>query len=265
VTALADAPEVTVARLPYDALVLLGLDTRSEAFDDVVVRTAVACALDRAQIARDVFGGVLEPAHAIVAPAKLPTQSEEGYDPCPARDLARARELRESSGRERVEAELLYAPGASGPLADLVAEAIRAAAAEASIELTPVVEQDAVQLLDRVRSRTAPAFLLAVGANLPDAAFQLASWFDTTSPFHVLGDVDPEASAALASARRKQLDDPTRDDDLRRFQRLVMESVAVVPVAYLVNVYAIHRSVCGFRSAPGDFVFWQYLSFCAET
>ncbi|MEZ5099990.1 MAG: ABC transporter substrate-binding protein [Thermoleophilia bacterium] len=262
VRALARSTEVIVERLPYNAQIALFLDTTSPPFDEPAVRRAIACAVDKGAFVRAVSYGQYRVANGITSPEKLPAQAEEGAEPCPRRDLERARRLLARAGGWRGTVPLVYAEPDSGPNAAAGARVLAADLAEAGITVEPTAAPEPERLfVDALRGEL-PLVLLAWGANVPDAGYALSAWFGGASPLNVSRFASPAADAALAEALRLPLDDPARNDLLRRVQRTVVASAAVVPRATLANQVVVHRTLCGVRPDPVDVVRWQLLSYC---
>lgn len=262
VRALDGSPTVTVERLPFNAQIVLFLDTATPPFDDPSVRRAIACAVDKGAFVRAVSYGQYAVANGITSVAKLPSQAEEGAEPCPRRDLERARRLLARAGGWDGVVPLAYTEPDSGPNAAAGARVIARDLAEAGIVVEATPADDPARFFGDALQGELPLFLLAWGSNVPDAGASLSAWFRGTSPLNLSRFASPAADAALAAALALPLGAPGRDELLRRFQRIYVSSAAAVPLATLSNQVVAHRSLCGVRADPVDVVRWQLLSYC---
>ena len=90
---LQQSPRVTVQRGPSLSVRYIVFNVTAKPFDDVRVRRAIAFALDRDRIARNVFGGINTPLYSMVPPGLW-----SHIDAFPKRNLDQARSLLREAG-----------------------------------------------------------------------------------------------------------------------------------------------------------------------
>lgn len=112
VDSVAERDGFQVFQTPSNQLNYLAFSSKSDKFDDIRVRQAIAHAIDREAIAIGAYAGLAEPTCVFVAPRNLPWSD----DYCPyAYDPAKAQELLAEVGATDLSVEMKYYNISDGP------------------------------------------------------------------------------------------------------------------------------------------------------
>ncbi|MDT0265991.1 ABC transporter substrate-binding protein [Streptomyces sp. DSM 44915] len=167
-----------------------------------LVRQAFSLGVDRASLARAVFGGWYDPACGPLADSS--PYATEASQACPDHDPERARELLTEAGVEipfRIE---LKVPNQQDPLR--YAQALKADAAEAGFDIAVVPTEFATLLTDADNGNYQAALLGWFGRPDPDG--NLRSYMATRGSSNYTGYTNPRVDAWLDEATAS--DDPAR-------------------------------------------------------
>lgn len=230
-------------------------NTQVPPFDQADVRRALALALDRASLTRQVLRGGQNLATSFTPPGT------GGYDPPPdaRHDPAAAREALAQAGYPMGEGfpsvTLLFSSSENNRL---VAEAAQAMWQEVlSIRVT-LANMEAKSFL---AARRAGDFMLARSSWLgdyPDAHTFLGLW-TTNSPYNYGSWSDPAYDAAMARALAAS-DLTARHAAYREAEAILLQEAAITPLFHYVNAYLIAPSVQGYQPTLLHWHPWKYVS-----
>lgn len=220
----------------------LGLNNTKEPMDNLLVRQAIAHAIDRQRIVDSFY-----PAGSIAATQFMPPVIY-GYtpevEPFPY-DPDRARELLEESGVELpITLEISYRDVVRTylPTPGLVAQDIQAQLAEVGIE-TEIVQMESGTFLDTAHAGDLELHLLGWGADYPDATNFLDFHFGAGSSDQ-FGEKFDEITSNLASGA--QLSDPAeRYPFYVAANEAIRDFVPMVPVAHGSSAVAYRAEITG--------------------
>ncbi|GAB2932115.1 ABC transporter substrate-binding protein [Streptomyces mayteni] len=240
----AESGEVTVdstAQLSYHALML---NARRGDLEDVNVRLAVQCAIDRQQVLDTAALGEGEVTGPVTSPA---FRSDPQARPCPERDLDRAAEYLADSGRSNVTIDAIVS---QGEYATSVNEAqnIQAQLAEAGITLElEVLESGAY--VDRWVAGDFEAAVALNGGN-PDPNGMYGRYFTSDGNLNaVAGYSSPELDELFAEGR--SIEDPEeRREIYRQISAHLEENAAWIWMFTSYSYTALTSSVQGFTPMP---------------
>ena len=258
--ALKSSKTVTTYNFPYNALVILFFNNKVKPFDDVRIRKAIACGIDKKAIVDKTFYGVFPTAHSIMT-NKIP-QTTPQYDECGAQNVAQSKQYLKDAGQPNLTVTLMYSKGNSGQDAEDNATLIQGQLAQAGIKVNLQEEPDATKFFVGAIQHSYGMFLFDVGSNVPDAGYHLSAWFGPGSVLNFDNVDSPKLAGLVNIIKAAPVGSKKRATAIQEYQKEVMSAQQVAPVANLVNQYLVNKSVCGLRADPGDFTFWQFLKFC---
>nr|MCU0466454.1 ABC transporter substrate-binding protein [Anaerolineae bacterium] len=226
----------------------IGLNNTIAPFDNVLVRQAVAHAIDKQRIVDNFF-----PEGSIVADQFMPPSIPSGYTPevegFPF-DQERARELLAESGVELpIEVTLTYRDVVRGylPTPGIVGNDIAAQLAEVGINVTVEVVESG-EFLARTGAGSEAMYLLGWGADYPDATNFLDYHFGA-NPNIQFGNNHPEITEPLSAAA--QLSDfDARQALYAEANAAIRDLVPMVPVAHGGSATAFRAEIAGAHSSP---------------
>jgi peptide/nickel transport system substrate-binding protein len=240
------APHLTVVFGPSTGVYHLSLQCRGTPFEDVRLRRAVAFAVPYDAILREVLHGVAQPWRGFIPPVV------DGYDDAgwPYRtDPARAwAELAAAAVPAHFVVEILC--NAGQPLHRPTADRIAAALEDVGLKAA-VVEVPPHEYFSRRRAKQYIAALSESGPMVPDAGYQLAHDYCTTSEGNDFGYSNPQVDA-LVERGLATADPGERRALLAQAQALLTTDVPVVPLAALGFAMALHRRVAGAAWYPDN-------------
>lgn len=235
-----------ILRRPELSTSFLGLNIELEPLRDIRVRRAIAHAVNRERLVA-VNPDTQTPALGILPPGMFSYSPEEkvlAYDP----ELSR-----------RLLAEAGFPNGEGLP----AIEHWRAERGEIGRRQDEILEEDLAAVGIRMVSHYVewpvfaraltefrmPVFGLSWVADLPDPDSFLAALFATTGVYNLFRFSDPTVDSLLAAGgqMRSSID---RSSVYRRAERIILEDVAVIPLNYLVNNYAVRAEVRGLVINP---------------
>jgi peptide/nickel transport system substrate-binding protein/oligopeptide transport system substrate-binding protein len=243
---LDDRADTRLYRYQELNLSFLGLLTTTPPLDDWRIRRAVALAIDRDAVAsqspaaRRAAKGILPPG----MPGYTPRPSGASHDP----DLAR-RFLAEAGypGGEGLPPIEILNTGRS-PAANLLLDHLKADLSAVGIRLQ-ATDVTWVELSRRIDERSAPAFLLAWIADLPDPDSFLAAMFEPDGSANWFAFVDGRTSALLARGER-EMNPVERARIYHEAEERILELAPMVPLYHTVGLLALRESVRGFEPGP---------------
>jgi|FLYL01.1.fsa_nt_gi oligopeptide transport system substrate-binding protein len=205
----------------------IGFNTTREPFNDVNVRRALAMAVDKELLAREILADLVVPAKGILPPG-MPGYNEdlEGlpYDPERAREL-----LDEAGGPEILEDVTLITSGrggSPGPILDALV-----AMWEQNLGVTITVEQqDFGFFLRTIDQRDFDMFSLGWIADYPDPQNFLEIKLHSGSPDNETGYSNPEVDRLLDEAE-------TETDEARRMELYQQAEEIIVDEAPWIPLY----------------------------
>lgn len=193
----AEGEGITITKTPQLAYHVLQLNARRAPLDDVNVRLAIACAIDRQQVLDTAALGEGEVVGPITSPAY---KSDANARPCPTRDVDRARTLLADAGH--ADGVTISSIVSQGEYATSVNEAqnLQAQLAEAGITL----ELEVMEIGAFVDRWIAADFDSAVALNggRPDPDGMYGRYFTSTGNLNtVAGYSSPELDALFAAGK----------------------------------------------------------------
>src|SRR5262245_31206099 len=221
-------PRYQYVRRPTFSVRFYGFNTRVKPLGDVRVRQAIAHALDRDSVLRDVFQGQHQAARGIL-PAGMP-----GYNPellGPTYNPARSRELLKQAGfpEGRGLSPIAIWSGTKGERIERELTATKRQLAAVGIPLEVQYETDWPAFSRRIAEKRAPMFVYAWHADVPDPDNFLFKLFHTQSPRNLTGYSNPIVDDLLFQARRER-DAVRRTEIYRRAEQIIVGEAPIVPV-----------------------------------
>ena len=251
---------VQLSREVSKRLIFLNLDQHREAtpfaldrdgrplaanpFRDVRVRRALSKAINRQAIAERLQEGLAIPAGGVIPDGFFgsdPQLLPEAYDP------EGARRLLAEAGHPAGFSLVLHGPNDRYPNDDKVVAGIAQMFSRVGVATRVEVLPWSVYAARATRGEFSATFF-GWGAATGEASSPLRSLVATVDPARGLGASNrgryssPEFDAALGLALRS-IDDARREELLRRATRIAMADVAVLPLYYQVNVWALRRGL----------------------
>ena len=246
---LVTAPELSVA--------YLGVNVDMAPFDDLAVRQAFACAIDRDKLANLVLKGTALPANGILPPS-LPDYNADleglSYDP------ERARALLASSSYGSAEALpeiVLTIDGTSGYMSDTAAAIVDMIKENLGIELR--VEQ--VEWSDFLSDLTEQRYqLFSSGwiADYPDSQDFLDILFHSDSSQNHTGYSNSQVDDLLERARVASGEE--RTELYRQAEELIVQDVAWIPLTHGITYTLVKPYVKGFPASANMYPWLEDIS-----
>jgi ABC-type transport system substrate-binding protein len=157
---------------------------------------------------------------------------------------------------------LYYSVGNSGQDAQenatLIQGQLQAIGVKTSLQAVP----DASKYFEGATSAQYGMFVFLWGANVPTAAWAFGAWFGPTSFLNATSYATPQTAKDITKLQATGLTSKAQVAASQDFQKQFMQNAVVVPLVYQRNTIIVNKSVCGLRSDPGDFPYWQFLSPC---
>jgi peptide/nickel transport system substrate-binding protein len=257
---LKDCDSVTTFDLPYLAGTTLYFNVKRPPFDNADLRSAIDCAVDSRQISQSVYHGQWPAATSLMS-SKIPSQAGD-FVVCPTRNPERAEGYLKAAGYRGEELPLYYSVGNSGQDAQENATLIQAQLSQVGIKTSLEPVPDATKYFVGAISAKYGMFIFVWGANVPTAAWTLGAWFGPQSSLNATGYATARTAADLRKLQTAPLTSAVQTEASIDFQKQFLQNAVVVPLVHQMNSIVVHESVCGLRSDPGDFPFWQYLHPC---
>jgi peptide/nickel transport system substrate-binding protein len=246
-TLLVDDPTIVLNRVPSINYHVLQLRAAEPPLDQLEVRQAISCAIDRQEVL-DVAslgeGQVTGP--LTMAGFMLPT--DELF--CYQKDLDRARELMAQAGLEDGFTLNVIAANAEPPTALSEAQDIQAQLAEIGI----TIEIESMELSVYVDRWLAGDFQAAIALNggRPDPYTMYARYWQSTGNLNNVAGYSDETLDDLMAAGRSQTDPQARFDTFAEFQRHLAEQAPWVWLYVGYEYTAQQPYVTGFVPSPTD-------------
>lgn len=244
-TLLVDDPSITLDRVPSINYHVLQLRAAEPPLDQLEVRQAISCAIDRQEVLDTAAlgeGQVTGP--LTMASFALPTSELFCYE----KDLDRARELMAQAGLEEGFTLNVIAASSEPPTALSEAQNIQAQLAEININ----VEIEALELSVYVDRWLAGDFQAAVALNggRTDPYTMYARYWQSTGNLNNVAGYSDETLDELMAAGRAETDPQARYDIFAEFQRHLTEQAPWVWL-YVGYGYTARQSyVTGFVPSP---------------
>lgn len=240
-------PNLVLYPRPSMNIFYLGINNRFPPFDNLLVRQAMAHAIDKQRIVERYYPEGSTPADQFMPPTIFgytPEVRTRTYDPDRARDL-----LAQSGVPLPIRVPLSYRNVVRGYLPEpaRVAVEIQEQLAQVGIEVT-INEMDSGDFLDASTAGELPLFLLGWLPDYPDPTNFLDFHFGiSASPS--FGDIFPEIADPLLQAARL-VDPEARYPFYVQANSAIYELVPMIPIAYGGSATAFRSSVAGAHSSP---------------
>lgn len=244
-TLLVDDASIVLHRVPSINYHVLQLRAAEPPLDQLEVRQAISCAIDRQEVL-DVAslgeGQVTGP--LTMAAFALPTDELFCYE----KDLDRARELMAQAGMEDGFTLNVIASSVEPPTAVPEAQSIQAQLAEIGI----TVEIETMELSVYVDRWLAGDFQAAIALNggRPDPYTMYARYWQSTGNLNNVAGYSDETLDTLMAAGRSQTDPQARYDTFAEFQRYLAEQAPWVWLYVGYGYNAEQSYVTGFVPSP---------------
>ena len=214
----------------------IGFNVNVPPLDDVQFRRALAHALDREFIVKEIFGTLIVPAHAILPPWFL------GFDPGPAQlefnpELAR-RLLRESAYADPATRPAIVMTSSGGR----VTQDLEMVAGMWSDILGVKVDIELIEratLMERIGAGDLPAFVTRWASAYPDPHATLDLYFHSAGTFNNAGYFNPTVDELLELARVEHQDPVHRMELYQEAHRLIVNDVPWLPLWFFRQTYAL--------------------------
>lgn len=244
-TLLVDDPSVELDRVPSINYHVLQLRAVESPLDQLEVRQAISCAIDRQEVV-DVaaFGEGQVTGPLTMAAFALPTDELFCYE----KDLDRARELMAQAGLEDGFTLNVIAASAEPPTAVAEAQDIQAQLAEINI----TVEIETMELSVYVDRWLAGDFQAAIALNggRPDPYTMYARYWQSTGNLNNVAGYSDDTLDQLMADGREQTDPDQRYETFAEFQRYITEQAPWVWLYVGYNYTARQPYVTGFVPSP---------------
>lgn len=229
----------TLARLLY-----CGFNQADQRFQDRSLRTAASLAVNREQLATDVYAGLATPAGAMIPPTIPGHRGDVCADRCVG-DLERARSLAAGTPRASRSFSLDFP---ASPVGERLAEALASQLGEAGFRVTPRAHDQLAyeSLLERGEQEM---FCLVWVADYPRQQAFLEPVLESGSADNHARIDDQELTALLERARNSQ-DPGVRQDVYVEAERRALEQMHVVPLLWFRSHLAVQPSVQGLVLDP---------------
>jgi oligopeptide transport system substrate-binding protein len=225
-----------------------GFNLRSKQLQNRRLRVAINRAIDRQEIATDVFKDTLTPARGIV-PDGMPGFSEDTCAQLCSHAPGTAKRLVRSIPRKQRAIVVEYT---SGTLHDQVAKAVRDDLQAVGLKVT-LKHYNFARYLRRLQKGDQSVYRLGWIAEYPVADVFLWSLFSSRSPDNHSGFSNRRVDALLKRAHAEQSDDLR----LQRYveaERLILAQVPIVPIGTFRSYWALQPEVGGIAfDAMGGF------------
>jgi len=256
-------PRLQVFYRPANSLMFLAINTEHAPLGDELVRQAIAQAIDRVTITRQLFDESAQTATGVLPPAVWPQGSARGY----SYDPSNARRLLARAGFPRgfhTRLWFMTAPRPYLPQPERGAEAIQADLRKVGIDATLQGFEWGIflqRVLDGEHDLTVSGWTgdngdpdnflyptLDQDNAHPPNAYNLALWKD-------------EGYHRLMLAGQRTTDQRQRARIYERALALIHAQAPVVPIAYTTGPIVFNKRVRGFVPAPDGAELFQYLFF----
>ncbi|HET9299359.1 MAG TPA: ABC transporter substrate-binding protein [Candidatus Polarisedimenticolaceae bacterium] len=239
-------PQARVLRFQELSVAFLGLLTRTPPLDDVRIRQAIACAIDRDALVAD--APLLRRKAVGILPPGLPGYSPDPkvlpYDPDRARALLALAGKPGGRGLPPID---LYTSGSSAA-ATRVIELIRQDLADVGINVQVHIVPWG-EMSTRLQEKTAPAFMLGWVADLADPDAFLRALFQSDVISNLFAFEDEQADTLLDAGAREM--HPVRRVHLyREAESRILQLAPLVPLYHSSGLLATSRRVRDFDPGP---------------
>jgi oligopeptide transport system substrate-binding protein len=221
-----------------------GLNQSDPRFQDRRFRQAVSLALDRDQIAAEVYGDLAVPATAIIPPSIPDHRGDVCADRC-EHDVDRAARLASAVPRRD---RSLFLDYPAGPTGDRLATLVTAQLGEVGISVTPR-PRDPAGFQEVLAGGKQDLVCLVWVADYPRQQAFLEPLLLSGSPDNHLLISDPDLDVVLERARTEP-DPAIRREAYVEAERLALKEMYVIPVAWLRSNLAVRPGLRGFVLDP---------------
>jgi len=243
-----DLKVASIVELGYQSIFInvgRGVGTKSAIGQDPLLREALDLAIDREALNRVAFEGQFAPGNQFVPP------NNPYYDralPVPKRDLAKAKELVQKSGKSNVTVEFMVP---TDTLALQVAQVLQAMVQPAGITLN-IRATEFASSIDIAEKGDYQAYFFAwSGRSDPDG--NLYNFIACKGPINYSGYCNPEVDQAIDAARTTE--DPK--ERARHYAEVTGQVLKDRPVIYLYHrrwIYAFSKHLAGFAPYPDGLI-----------
>ena len=244
-TLLIDDPEIHLDRIPLINYHVLQLRAVEPPLDQLAVRQAISCAIDRQEVVDTASLGEGQVTGPLTMPAfALPVGDLFCYE----KDLDRARELMAEAGMEEGFTLNVIAASAEPPTALSEAQSIQAQLAEINI----TVEIESLELSVYVDRWLAGDFQAAVALNggRPDPYTMYARYWQSTGNLNNVAGYSDETLDQLMADGRTETDPDARYEIFAEFQRYITEQAPWVWLYVGYGYTASQPHLTGFVPSP---------------
>jgi peptide/nickel transport system substrate-binding protein len=239
-----DASQTNVISITIPETPFLRLDVPSPPLDDLRVRQAFDCAIDRDELVKTVFGGYAEPAAQIVTSAVVgfdPSATPTAFDPQKAKDLVAA--AKADGAPTDLQLTIFGRNGIYANAAEAM-QIIQAWLQDAGLNVT-VNMMDVKPWTDIILQQPIPAdrrgiIQSSAGVEIGDVSGPVAGYFTSTGSQSPLRDPKVDQMAAAASV----LSGDERNKAYQELLKYVQDTwMPVIPMVHLQAIYAVAKGV----------------------
>jgi peptide/nickel transport system substrate-binding protein len=254
-----------VKTVQYDELftTMIYFNVNKAPFDNIKVRQAIACALDRDAISQTAFGGLYGPADSLLTP-KINGYTTDGV-PCLKQDLAKAKSLLAEAGMPNgFSSDLQYSTGNGSGIED-IATLLSGQLAKVGInlKLTNTPDTSTFQF-STMKNRAYNMAVYQISSGIPSATYLYSTWLLPASANNYVSSTANSAALTAQITKLTTLADGSAEQKTQavEIQNTLLSDLPVVPLIHPKVVYVVGKSVCGYREDIYNYLFWQFLKPC---
>jgi peptide/nickel transport system substrate-binding protein len=244
-------PSLFVFSKPTVRIAVVGFRLDKKPLDDVRVRQALAMAINRDEINRQLLGGRARVANTVVAPEVF------GYAKSvspPAYDPTRARQLLSDAGQSALRIRFATSNGRFQNDRQ-IGEAVAAYFDQAGVRVDFEAPEFGVFIRDVFRPESRwDAYLLSWATNNLDADFGISPVFHER--FSTVNMYKNSEVSTLIDEARAATDEGRARDLYRRIQEILMRDLPWVPIVQVPDVIGMRRNVQGLQLRPDELIFF---------
>jgi peptide/nickel transport system substrate-binding protein len=247
--------------VPYNAATSLYFNVNQAPFNNLNMRKAIQCSIDKQQVSTDVYFGEWPVASSFVD-SDTPGYTT-AYDPCPSANTTLAKQYLKASGYAGQTLSLYYTDGITGDDAGETATLLQTQLAKVGIKTSLQSVPDSATYFGGMGKGSYGMFVYFYGSNVPTPEWTFGIWFGPGSGLNWTNYTSPQTVADLAVLKDSPVTSAAQKAAALDFQKQLFQNAVAVPIAAGEYNYTLYKSVCGFRADPGTFLFWQYLHPCS--
>ncbi len=250
---LVDRPGIDVVSVATPGTEYLAINTTLPPFDDVLVRRAIAHAVNYDELMEEVMHGFASPATSPV-PALTPGHKDVFHY---EHDPEKARELLEEAGYpDGIQVELSYR--LDNPVEEAVAIYLQDQFAEAGIDL--VIDRVAASRFERIRvTREYQMALIYWTPYVNDPVYQLSFNYHSRSECCNYGEYHNPTVNSLVDQATRETDPDKQQELIDELQEIIADDVPIVYLYHPDRITCMRSEVEGFVYNSAHFLLYRYM------